>query len=204
MSKPKIPNQKKKYQELNSRLNRYVALVEQIYDTLNLEAAKIALNTEYDADIGTVFKFSDYPQTEKSIADIQAQFVDDIRSVIYRGTSDEWKNSNEVQDLMADKVLKAYTATIDKEKYKVLYQTNSDALKAFQNRRDRGFDVSAKLWQQSTVYKEELEAAITPRTKALFISYPNNPTGAIMEKEDLEEPALKEEAIRQILEEFLA
>ena len=33
---------------------------------------------------------------------------------------------------------------------------------------------------------EELEAAITPRTKALFISYPNNPTGAIMEKEDLE------------------
>ena len=59
MSKPKIPNQKKKYQELNSRLNRYVALVEQIYDTLNLEAAKIALNTEYDADIGTVFKFSD-------------------------------------------------------------------------------------------------------------------------------------------------
>ena len=101
MAKPNIPNQKKKYQELSSRLNRYVALVEQIYDTLNLEAAKIALNTEYDADIGTVFKFSDYPQTKKSIADIQAQFVDDIRSVIYRGTSDEWKNSNEVQDLMS-------------------------------------------------------------------------------------------------------
>lgn len=161
MAKPKIPNQKKKYQELNNRLNRYVALVEQIYDTLNLEAAKIALNTEYDADGGTVFKFSDYPQTKKSIADIQARFVDDVRSVIYRGTSDEWKISNEVQDLMADKVLKAYTATIDKEKYKVLYQTNSDALKAFQNRRDRGFNVSAKLWQQSTIYKEELEAAIS-------------------------------------------
>lgn len=161
MAKLKIPNQKKKYQELNNRLNRYVALIEQIYDTLNLEAAKIALNTEYDADGGTVFKFSDYPQTKKSIADIQARFVDDVRSVIYRGTSDEWKISNEVQDLMADKVLKAYTATIDKEKYKVLYQTNSDALKAFQNRRDRGFNVSAKLWQQSTIYKEELEAAIS-------------------------------------------
>ena len=33
---------------------------------------------------------------------------------------------------------------------------------------------------------EELEAAITPHTKALLISYPNNPTGAIMEREDLE------------------
>lgn len=161
MSKPKIPNQKKKYQELNNRLNRYVALIEQIYDALNLEAAKIALNTEYDADSGNVFKFSDYPQTNKAITDIQAQFVDDIRSVIYRGTSDEWKNGNEVQDLMADKVLKAYTAIIDKQKYKVLYQTNSDALKAFQSRKDKGFNVSAKLWQQSTIYKEELEAAIS-------------------------------------------
>lgn len=161
MAKPKIPNQKKKYQELNNRLNRYVALVEQIYDTLNLEVAKVTLNTEYYADSGTVFKFSDYPQTNKAIADIQAQFVNDIHAVIYRGTSDEWKNSNEVQDLMADKVLKAYTATVDKQKYKVLYQTNSDALKAFQNRKDRGFNVSAKLWQQSTIYKEELEAAIS-------------------------------------------
>ncbi|MGL4738320.1 MAG: aminotransferase class I/II-fold pyridoxal phosphate-dependent enzyme [Cellulosilyticaceae bacterium] len=33
---------------------------------------------------------------------------------------------------------------------------------------------------------EELEAAITPRTKALILAYPNNPTGAIMAKEDLE------------------
>ena len=34
--------------------------------------------------------------------------------------------------------------------------------------------------------REELEAAITPKTNALILSFPNNPTGAIMEKEDLE------------------
>ncbi len=33
---------------------------------------------------------------------------------------------------------------------------------------------------------EELEAAITDKTKVLILSYPNNPTGAIMEREDLE------------------
>lgn len=33
---------------------------------------------------------------------------------------------------------------------------------------------------------EELEAAITPKTKALILPYPNNPTGAIMERADLE------------------
>lgn len=161
MAKPKIPNQKKKYQELNGRLNRYVALVEQIYDTLNLEAAKAVSRTKYSPDSDKPFKWSDYPQTKKQIDDIQKHFVEDINATIYRGTTEEWKNSNEAQDLIANKVLRAYNAQVDKEKYKVLYQTNSDALKAFQNRKDKGLNISAKLWQQSMIYKEELEAAIS-------------------------------------------
>ena len=35
----------------------------------------------------------------------------------------------------------------------------------------------------------ELEAAITPRTKAILISYPNNPTGAVISREHLLEIA---------------
>lgn len=33
---------------------------------------------------------------------------------------------------------------------------------------------------------EQLEAAITPKTKMLVLPYPNNPTGAVMRREDLE------------------
>ncbi len=36
---------------------------------------------------------------------------------------------------------------------------------------------------------EELESAITEKTKVLILAFPNNPTGAIMEKEDLEKIA---------------
>ncbi len=36
---------------------------------------------------------------------------------------------------------------------------------------------------------EELEAAITPKTKLLVLPFPNNPTGAVMEKSDLEKIA---------------
>ena len=36
---------------------------------------------------------------------------------------------------------------------------------------------------------DELKSAITPKTKLLILPYPNNPTGAIMEKEDLEKIA---------------
>ena len=33
---------------------------------------------------------------------------------------------------------------------------------------------------------EALKAAITPKTKLLIMPFPNNPTGAVMEREDLE------------------
>ena len=36
---------------------------------------------------------------------------------------------------------------------------------------------------------EEIEKAITPRTKAILVAFPNNPTGAVMEKSDLEKLA---------------
>lgn len=39
------------------------------------------------------------------------------------------------------------------------------------------------------VTKKQLESALSPRTKLLILPYPCNPTGAIMEKEDLEELA---------------
>lgn len=163
MAKPKIPNQKNKYGELNKRLAKYVALVQSIYDTLNLEAAKLVESLSIsEADLkDRPFSFSEYPETRNRINDIQKRFVNEIQAIIYRGTSEEWKNSNEVQDLLANAVLKAYGAVVDKEKYKVLYQTNSYALKAFQNRKDKGFSVSNKLWNQSVVYKKELEDAIS-------------------------------------------
>ena len=36
------------------------------------------------------------------------------------------------------------------------------------------------------VTADDIQAKITPKTKAIMLSYPNNPTGAILEREDLE------------------
>lgn len=162
MSKPKVPNQKRKYRELNTRLAKYVTLIESIYEQLNLESSKLVINyTDYKDDSGKPFRWKDYPQTRKKITDIQRQFVDDIQTVIYRGTSEEWKNSNEVQDLLANAVLKTYDTQVNGEQYRIYYQENSDALKTFQERKDKGLNVSDKLWQQSTIYKQGLEEAIS-------------------------------------------
>lgn len=46
--------------------------------------------------------------------------------------------------------------------------------------------ISLKNDNQFRLTKEELEAAITDKTKILVMAFPNNPTGAIMTREDLE------------------
>ena len=53
---------------------------------------------------------------------------------------------------------------------------------------------------------EQLTAAITPKTKALVLPYPSNPTGGIMEREDLEKlvPILKERGIIVLSDEIYA
>ena len=49
--------------------------------------------------------------------------------------------------------------------------------------------VPATVEHNFQVTAEEIRAAITPRTKALLIGYPNNPTGAVMSRERLVEIA---------------
>ena len=66
--------------------------------------------------------------------------------------------------------------------------------------------VSTKEENEFRLTAEELRAAITEKTKLLILSYPNNPTGAIMEKADLEAIAevLRETNIAVLSDEIYA
>ena len=50
----------------------------------------------------------------------------------------------------------------------------------------RPVSIRTKAENEFRLTAEELRAAITPRTKILVLPYPNNPTGAVMERADLE------------------
>lgn len=159
MAKPKGVNQKARWRAHSIRLARYASRVQSVYDTLNKEVASAITRTSYDGS--QPFRFADYPLTKEKFEEVQATFVRDLRSLIYSGTSEEWRQSNLVQDLLADKVLKFYGSKAGGKKHKVYYQTNSDVLKAFQERKDKGMNLSQKLWNQSKEYKQEMEYAIS-------------------------------------------
>lgn len=155
----RLPNQNKQYAQLNSRLARYVAAVEALYENLCKQTADAV--TLVDVDGVEKFKFNSDPILQRKVDEIQQEFVSNLRAMIYSGTSDEWKRSNLFQDLIADKVLKKYKRDLSKSEYNTYYRDNSDALKAFQYRRDRGLNLSQKLWKQSAKLKTEMEDALS-------------------------------------------
>lgn len=81
--------------------------------------------------------------------------------LIYNSITEEWKNSNLVQDLLVNAVLKAYDAVVDGDRKERLYQVNSEALQSFLARRDRGMNLSDKIWVQSLEYRNALEETIS-------------------------------------------
>lgn len=172
MGKPKGINQKAQYRAHSIRLSRYANRVQSVYDTLNKEVAQLVIRSGYDGS--EPFKWSNYPAANRKFDEIRTQFVMGMRGIIYSGTSEEWRQSNLAQDLLADKALKFYGIKREGKRAKVYYQTNSNALKAFQQRKDNGLNLSHKLWNQSSNYKEELEyclsSAIDKGTSAVKLS----------------------------------
>lgn len=159
MSKPKIPNQKKAYNALDSRLSKYMAKVQSIYESICYQLASSIETIGYDGS--AEFLFENYQELNQAINGIMSYYATQMNSLIFSGTSDEWKESNIMQDLLARKVLKAYDFEKGGNKYNRYFQSNNDALKAFQNRLDRGMNLSQKLWVQSQDLKKELERAIS-------------------------------------------
>lgn len=172
MAKPRIPNQKQEYSKLNRRLAQYVASVQRLYAGFNAEAARIAISTGHDGE--TPFSWKKYPQTSERVRKLQEWFMRDLGALVMAGTTDEWKRSNVLQDMIADKVMRAYHVDREGGTYDKYYRDNSDALRAFQSRREGGMNISDKLWEQSKVYKNELEdaigAAIERGTDAITLS----------------------------------
>lgn len=172
MATPRIPNQKKQYQLLNKRLAAYMAAVRRIYGELGSEAAKIASSTGYDGK--KPFAWKDYPKTKARVQKLQESFVSQLGSLIMSGTSDEWRRSNLQQDLIVDNVLKGYHTSRKDARNERYYRDNSEALQAFQQRKERGMNLSDKLWDQSQAYREELQdvisAAIERGTDAITLS----------------------------------
>jgi len=160
MAKIRGINQKAKYAALNKRMEKYLPLVQSVYEHTARDFSALAIMAGYEGNEGA-FHFSDFPELKGMVSKIMKDFRQELTTTILTGTSKEWSNSNVVQDMLADKVLKSYTHVIDREKYKQYYQPNNDAYKAFISRKEKGLTLSSRIWNQSFQMRDEMEEAIS-------------------------------------------
>lgn len=159
MSRRSIPNQRKAYKDLNKRLNGYTRKIVAIYSMLAYESALYAIENGYDGD--GEFHFSDYPKTKKKANTMFQNFRNNMQTLIYSGISDEWKRSNAFQDQLANGVIKTFKRTINEEKRKLWYDTNSGTLEAFKKRKTAGLTISQRIWKDEPLVRANLERALT-------------------------------------------
>ena len=159
MTKPKLPNQKKAYKDLSKRLNGYTKKILGIYAALAKEASKIATSTNYDGD--GEFSFADYPRTSKKVEALLDYYSNNMQILVYSGISDEWKNCDTLQDLLAKRVIKTFTRKIGEDKQKVYFEHNNAAKKAFIERKVKGLNISQRIWNQRDDVKEALEKCLS-------------------------------------------
>ena len=158
MAKPRTPNQKKRYKELNKRLDSYTSLVLKIYEDEASDVSRVVQTiTNYNG--GKEFRFKDYPEAKASIDQLMRSFSQRLRAVIMAGGRAEWGKSNAVQDLLVEDVRKVYG--INKKEASKMFRSNENDLRAFQKRLDNRGSVAQKVWNQQFNLKRELECAIS-------------------------------------------
>jgi hypothetical protein len=109
-----------------------------------------------------MFEFANYPLANTLYNELQQQYIKDLTAHVYASTSDEWRFSNLVQNLLARKVLTAYDSTDTDTRY---FQENSAHLHSFQSRVTNGMNLSDRVWNLAKQSKQELEMSLSVAVK---------------------------------------
>lgn len=104
------------------------------------------------------FRLSLYPLLEKKIDEQLRHMNSDIYSAVTSGIKQGWANGNKKTDAIVDKRL-ANKRPSSKAR-QILYDPNKEALNAFLKRKEKGLDLSKRVWNSTKVYKKELAQAL--------------------------------------------
>jgi hypothetical protein len=107
---------------------------------------------------GKPFRLADYPALEKRVNDMASKLNNQVYATVVNGIKESWDFSNKKNDVLVDKRLSG--SRIPKKARQVLYDPNDGALKTFITRKDKGLDLSKRVWNSVEPFKSELEQGL--------------------------------------------
>lgn len=107
---------------------------------------------------GDRFRLAEFPALLNRITSIMKQLKVDIYGTVVNGINTSWDLSAEKNNILVDKRLAGKIPS--RQGKKILYDPNIGALKEFIRRKEKGLNLSDRVWNSLDVYKTEMETAL--------------------------------------------
>ena len=154
-------NQRDEYTAHYTRIERYIALIDSIFEQANKDAIRLAKSVKFDGS--KMFSFNSFPKLKNRFDELIETMASDIQAVIINGVTAEWDESNVKNDNLAKSILgkKLSDQQISSTEYQNYFHRSDGALKAFIERKDNGMNLSTRIWNMTKEYRSNLELALS-------------------------------------------
>ncbi len=125
-------------------------------------AARVALLSESVDDFSPeeVFAFDKYPYLRNRAKKLMLELHGALSTTVADGVRTEWDLANAKNDLLVRSVLGSAAKHLSPERRARYFSTNAGACTAFLARRERGMNLSERVWNLTEQFKEELEMGL--------------------------------------------
>lgn len=148
------------------RVAGYAKQMDEIFTEAAKEAAAIGALFDANDLFSQPFNFKDYPQTKQRVDKMMQDLHKGVSTVVVNGATAEWENSNLVNDQLAMRVLGIANKDQIPDKFRKYFNNNNQALKAFLERKEKGLNLSDRVWKYTNAFKQEIELGLDAGIRA--------------------------------------
>lgn len=133
--------------------------IERIFIEATKEAARIGARID-QIDPERLFSFDDYPSTKKEIDKLLSELASSVDVAIVNGIESAWTLANNKNNELCNTVFGDNVAKLSQDQYRRYYSTNHDAMVAFRDRKQKGLNLSDRVWRYTDTFKREIELGL--------------------------------------------
>jgi hypothetical protein len=135
---------------------QYTRVVDALFDAATKAISQAAAKGRIDPD--KPFSFDDYPNVKAVMQDATKQLASRLTTTIETGARKQWLFANKKNDGFIASIMD--TSKLSRARLKKMQDQNLDALKAFQERKIEGLNLSGRVWKYVGQYREQMESAL--------------------------------------------
>jgi hypothetical protein len=141
-------------------LTQYERQIGDLMDKAQQQVAQMVALWARDLKEDAPFRWEDYPVAKQRMDTVLKQLTADLQQSIENGITQEWALSNQKNDQITQSAFGEYLQQLPEERRAQYLNTNMEALEAFKQRKADGLKLSARVWNITKEYQDEVEMAI--------------------------------------------